>query len=229
MGVTCDDQELTWTGPQCTTGIIPSIDALGQGHVLEPYAMPGVGDLANPLDGEWTSAKIRMTQGQVCTLVNDVITWPDGIQTAVMSRTTNSLCILDYCDRPISAKLADGRLEWDDGDVWARPSELEEASWSRDGDNGQGQVAARIAAGELLYHGTVKAFYAEKKHGFIFCAAIREVTGRDVYVFEDVLMRGGAGPGDTVAFFVHWSARGQPQASTPLLRIACAASSGAYA
>jgi len=52
--------------------------------------------------------------------------------------------------------------------------------------------------------------------------------GQDVYAFENVLQRGGAGPGDTIAFFLHWSARGQPQASSPLVRLA-AGTEGTYA
>jgi len=90
------------------------------------------------------------------------------------------------------------------------------------GKDGKGKVESKIAAGEPVFSGTVKSFNVEKKHGYIVCETIGGTCGQDVYAFEDVLKRGFAGPGDTVAFFVHWSAKGQPQASSPLLRIAAA-------
>ena len=37
------------------------------------------------------------------------------------------------------------------------------------------------------------------------------VLSQDVYVFERVLQSGVAGPGDLVAFFIHWSNKGLPQ------------------
>lgn len=90
-------------------------------------------------------------------------------------------------------------------------------------DGGKGKVESKLAAGEPVYSGTVKSFNVDKKHGYIVSETIGSLSGQDVYAFEDVLKRGFAGPGDTVAFFVHWSAKGQPQASSPLLRIAAAA------
>ena len=38
----------------------------------------------------------------------------------------------------------------------------------------------------------------------------------------EVLQTAGAGPGDTLAFFIHWSAAGKPQASVPCIRVAAA-------
>merc|ERR1719222_1171445 len=86
---------------------------------------------------------------------------------------------------------------------------------------GKGKVEQKLASGEPVYSGTVKSYNVEKKHGYIVCEAIQAQCGQDVYAFEEVLSRGNAGPGDLVAFFVHWSAKGQPQASSPLLRLGC--------
>ncbi|CAK0860711.1 unnamed protein product [Prorocentrum cordatum] len=97
----------------------------------------------------------------------------------------------------------------------------------KDGKDGKGKVAMRIASGEPVFSGQIKSFNVEKKHGYIVCETIGAQCGQDVYAFEDVLKRGFAGPGDTVAFFVHWSAKGQPQASSPLLRIGAAEGSWA--
>lgn len=87
------------------------------------------------------------------------------------------------------------------------------------GDHKGGKAAQKMAAGERFYVGTVRLFNPEKKNGFIDCPDLRHQSGQDVYVFQDVLERGLAGPGDRVAFFVHWSSKGQPQASHPLLRL----------
>lgn len=98
--------------------------------------------------------------------------------------------------------------------------------WFKGGDKGdgkkgglKGKAATKIVAGETVYSGQIKSFSLEKKHGYIMCEAIYNICGQDVYAFQDVLERGRAGPGDTVAFFVHWSQRGQPQASSPLIRL----------
>lgn len=81
--------------------------------------------------------------------------------------------------------------------------------------------------GEPLCFGKVKSFQPDKKHGYVVCDSVFNESGQDVYVFQDVLAEGGAGVGDTIGFFVHWSAKGQPQASKPVVRLA--ASDGAYA
>merc|ERR1719188_507166 len=85
---------------------------------------------------------------------------------------------------------------------------------------GMGKAQFRLASGESIYHGVVKSFNVEKQYGFIVCDAIVEEGAQDVYATQDVLQEGYAGPGDTVAFFVHWTPKGQPQASAPLLRLA---------
>lgn len=84
-----------------------------------------------------------------------------------------------------------------------------------------GKAQAKLALGESVYHGVVKSFNVDKKHGYIVCEGVFNECAQDVYAFQDVLQEGFAGPGDTVAFFVHWSPKGQPQASAPLLRLAC--------
>jgi len=92
---------------------------------------------------------------------------------------------------------------------------------------GKGKISQRIASGEPICFGTVKSFQPEKKHGYVFCEQVFNNSGQDVYVFQDVLEKGMAGPGDLIAFFVHWSAKGQPQVSNPLLRLS--ASEGGFA
>mmetsp|Transcript_10562 Transcript_10562/g.23681 ORF Transcript_10562/g.23681 Transcript_10562/m.23681 type:complete len:460 (+) Transcript_10562:78-1457(+) len=91
----------------------------------------------------------------------------------------------------------------------------------KDKGKGKGKTEQRIASGEPVYFGEVKSFTLEKKSGMIICPGIAQQAGQDVYVFQQVLEDAGGQPGDTVAFFVHWSARGQPQASSPMIRIGC--------
>lgn len=98
------------------------------------------------------------------------------------------------------------------------------------GEKGKGKAQAKIAAGETVYWGVIKSFNPEKKSGFIDCPPLQQV----VYVYQDVLQQTAptpAGPGDRVAFFVHWSAKGQPQASRPLIKLKAGAGSedGSYA
>lgn len=89
--------------------------------------------------------------------------------------------------------------------------------------SGKSKCAMKLAAGEPIYHGQIKTYDVDRKRGYIVCQEVNCMTGGDVYVFENVLAESGAGPGDTVAFFLHWSASsGQPQASAPMIRIAAA-------
>jgi len=93
----------------------------------------------------------------------------------------------------------------------------------KDGKGGKGKGAMRIAAGEPCYFGKIKTYDVEKQRGFIVCEEVFNMCGSDVYCFEKVLAESGAGPGDSVAFFLHWSASsGQPQASAPMVRIGAA-------
>eukprot|EP00928_Gymnodinium_smaydae_P009920 TRINITY_DN1371_c0_g1_i1.p1 TRINITY_DN1371_c0_g1~~TRINITY_DN1371_c0_g1_i1.p1 ORF type:complete len:569 (+),score=110.55 TRINITY_DN1371_c0_g1_i1:56-1762(+) len=84
---------------------------------------------------------------------------------------------------------------------------------------GKGKGAAKIAMGEQVYSGPIKSYNAEKKHAYIVCEDIYSTYGDDVYAYETVLQEAGAGAGDVVAFFVHWSPKGQAQASSPIIRI----------
>lgn len=92
---------------------------------------------------------------------------------------------------------------------------------------GKGKAAQKVAMGEKPSSGQVRSFLAEKSCGFI--ANCLDAEGQDVYAYKDVLENGGAGPGDIVAFFIHWSAQGKPQASHPLCRIGCPEGSGQFA
>lgn len=68
---------------------------------------------------------------------------------------------------------------------------------------GKGKGAAKIAAGEQVYFGKIKTYDAEKQRGYIVCEEVWNMSGCDVYAFGKVLEQSMAGPGDTVAFFLH--------------------------
>jgi len=120
------------------------------------------------------------------------------------------------------------------GKSWGLDAGKGKGAWGG-GDGGKakgkgkkgGSFADKIAQGETLEVGQIKSFQPEKKHGYIVCESIYNQCGQDVYIFQDVMAQSMAGPGDTVAFFIHWSGRGQPQASNPVVRLAAA--DGAYA
>lgn len=91
--------------------------------------------------------------------------------------------------------------------------------------------ADRIQSGEPVHTGVVRSFNPDKKNGFIDCQSMQQY-GSSVYVFQDVLERAlpiKAGPGDRVAFFIHWSPKGQPQASSPLIKLKAGLEEGSYA
>eukprot|EP00439_Symbiodinium_sp_Y106_P041233 s629_g5.t1 len=125
----------------------------------------------------------------------------------------------------------------------SRPSSLPEAfagrkrgraSFEADAadDSPQGrdvrQAAQKRQAGEQVYWGLVRSYNPARRSGFIYCPDVKASCGQDVYVFENVLHSGVAGPGDVVAFFIHVSNKGLPQASHPMLRLRCFVD-GAYA
>eukprot|EP00434_Breviolum_minutum_P010788 symbB.v1.2.009516.t2/scaffold606.1/size182035/6 len=70
-----------------------------------------------------------------------------------------------------------------------------------------------------MYTGILKHFDAQRKCGYIYSLEA-DVGKLDIYVFKDLLERGKASVGDALAFPLHWSPKGQPQASSPLIRIA---------
>lgn len=90
------------------------------------------------------------------------------------------------------------------------------------------QAAQKRQAGEQVYWGLVKSYNPARRSGFIYCPDVKASCGQDVYVFENVLQSGVAGPGDVVAFFIHVSSKGLLQASHPMLRLRCFVD-GAYA
>eukprot|EP00931_Biecheleriopsis_adriatica_P006047 TRINITY_DN10750_c0_g1_i1.p1 TRINITY_DN10750_c0_g1~~TRINITY_DN10750_c0_g1_i1.p1 ORF type:complete len:707 (+),score=132.67 TRINITY_DN10750_c0_g1_i1:119-2122(+) len=78
-----------------------------------------------------------------------------------------------------------------------------------------------VEQNQKIYHGVLKHFDAHRKCGYIFSADAEPDIGRvDIYAFKDILEKGKASVGDTLAFPLHWSPKGQPQASSPLIRIA---------
>merc|ERR1740122_211626 len=70
-----------------------------------------------------------------------------------------------------------------------------------------------------MYSGVVKMLDLERSCGFIETPEMDFLTGQDVYVHKEVLEKARASVGDIVCFPVHWSAKGQPKASAPLLRL----------
>lgn len=85
---------------------------------------------------------------------------------------------------------------------------------------GKGKSASmRIANGDFAHYGYVREFDAARTRGLISCGTIHAMYGQEVYIHQQVLESAGAGVGDTVVFFLHWSRNGQIQASTPVLRI----------
>ncbi|CAE7354021.1 Hnrnpf [Symbiodinium natans] len=77
-----------------------------------------------------------------------------------------------------------------------------------------------VANTTKVYTGILKHFDAQRKCGYIHSPdAEADIGKQDIYAFRDVLERGKACVGDTLAFPLHWSPKGQPQASSPLIRI----------
>jgi len=132
-----------------------------------------------------------------------------------------------------------GGMDWNGGGGWDANAG---GMWGGNGmmDNmnakgGYGKISGGSGKGgkgkskgnKIVYVGEVKSFSPEKKHGYIVSERVAVEASQDVYAYQDVLQKGNAGPGDTVAFYLHWSAKGQPQASNPILRLA--SGDGGYA
>lgn len=96
------------------------------------------------------------------------------------------------------------------------------------GGGAKGQASMKRAKGEQVFAGIVKSFEPGRQSGFIDCPQTIQECGKETYVFQNILQSCCAGPGDTVAFFLHWSAKGLPQASHPMVRLK-AYSEGSYA
>lgn len=74
-------------------------------------AAPPVGE---PVDGSW-----QTNRGEICTIRNGLLIWPDGERMPVTQN--GQRYSLQFEDDKISATLVNNtHLEWDDGDVWAR-------------------------------------------------------------------------------------------------------------
>merc|ERR1712113_1189565 len=73
-----------------------------------------------------------------------------------------------------------------------------------DGYSTSQRALQKMNAGEEIYVGQIRTFIAEKNSGFIACEDMYNQQGTEVYAYRAVLESCGAGPGDTVAFFVHW-------------------------
>eukprot|EP00929_Paragymnodinium_shiwhaense_P042936 TRINITY_DN2213_c3_g1_i1.p1 TRINITY_DN2213_c3_g1~~TRINITY_DN2213_c3_g1_i1.p1 ORF type:complete len:353 (+),score=87.01 TRINITY_DN2213_c3_g1_i1:108-1166(+) len=81
------------------------------------------------------------------------------------------------------------------------------------------KAATKVAAGDKVYHGKFVRYSAERTSGFIWCKDIWDEHFQEVYVFKNVVEKSQCEVGDDLAFFVHWSGKGQPQASSPILRL----------
>merc|ERR1719313_2707707 len=81
------------------------------------------------------------------------------------------------------------------------------------------KAAHRQSKGEKVYNGILHYYSAERNAGRIYSKDAWEEHGQEVYAFKNALEECGAGVGDEIAFFLHWSARGQAQCSSPTLRL----------
>mmetsp|Transcript_54024 Transcript_54024/g.139612 ORF Transcript_54024/g.139612 Transcript_54024/m.139612 type:complete len:462 (-) Transcript_54024:210-1595(-) len=82
-----------------------------------------------------------------------------------------------------------------------------------------GKASQRIASGEPCHCGTLRSFFPDKNCGYIVSDEVYNQAGSEVYAFKKVLDGCGVGVGDLMIFFIHWSQRGQPQCSSPTLRL----------
>jgi len=90
------------------------------------------------------------------------------------------------------------------------------------GGKGNSKAGMKRAKGEKCYTGTLRYWNAEKNSGFIYCKEIMAEHGMEVYAYRNILEECNAGVGDDIAFFLHWSGKGQAQASSPALKTSSA-------
>lgn len=88
-------------------------------------------------------------------------------------------------------------------------------------DHQMGKRLTSPTSNQKLIVGVLKQYDAARKAGFILCEDA-ELDGQDIYAYKDVLERGNASVGDIVCFPLHWSPKGQPQASSPMIRLSAA-------
>eukprot|EP00927_Polykrikos_kofoidii_P071327 TRINITY_DN67602_c0_g1_i1.p1 TRINITY_DN67602_c0_g1~~TRINITY_DN67602_c0_g1_i1.p1 ORF type:complete len:507 (-),score=77.44 TRINITY_DN67602_c0_g1_i1:68-1504(-) len=99
---------------------------------------------------------------------------------------------------------------------------------SSDKGGGMPTVQAKFELGERMYDGQISKFDPIRRKGFIVSEAATAETGQEVYIHQEVMERAWSGPEDKIAFFVHWSSRGQAQASFPCVRLSTADGSFAH-
>eukprot|EP00929_Paragymnodinium_shiwhaense_P105831 TRINITY_DN708_c0_g1_i1.p1 TRINITY_DN708_c0_g1~~TRINITY_DN708_c0_g1_i1.p1 ORF type:complete len:323 (-),score=109.36 TRINITY_DN708_c0_g1_i1:151-1041(-) len=87
------------------------------------------------------------------------------------------------------------------------------------GGKGMSLAAKKVMQGEKVYSGKLQSFDVERNSGFIYSPELMQEAGQQVYAFRKVLEKSQCEVGDDVCFFLHWSERGQPQASTPMMRL----------
>eukprot|EP00929_Paragymnodinium_shiwhaense_P105836 TRINITY_DN708_c0_g2_i1.p1 TRINITY_DN708_c0_g2~~TRINITY_DN708_c0_g2_i1.p1 ORF type:complete len:301 (-),score=116.29 TRINITY_DN708_c0_g2_i1:272-1174(-) len=87
------------------------------------------------------------------------------------------------------------------------------------GGKGMSLAAKKVMQGERVYAGKLQYWDNDRNSGFIYCGEVMQEAGQQVYAFRKVLEKAQCDVGDDLAFFLHWSERGQPQASTPMLRL----------
>mmetsp|Transcript_52485 Transcript_52485/g.97159 ORF Transcript_52485/g.97159 Transcript_52485/m.97159 type:complete len:681 (-) Transcript_52485:138-2180(-) len=80
------------------------------------------------------------------------------------------------------------------------------------------KLAKKLANGEDLHQGIIRAYNFERRNGFITCDEVYKQSNCEVYAHHNVMDRAHAGPGDTCIFVVYWKNE-KPQAALPLLRV----------
>mmetsp|Transcript_43688 Transcript_43688/g.100835 ORF Transcript_43688/g.100835 Transcript_43688/m.100835 type:complete len:668 (+) Transcript_43688:141-2144(+) len=80
------------------------------------------------------------------------------------------------------------------------------------------KLAKKLANGEDLHQGIIRAYNFERRNGFICCDEVYKQSSCEVYAHHNVMDRAHAGPGDTCIFVVYWKNE-KPQAALPLLRV----------
>lgn len=93
------------------------------------------------------------------------------------------------------------------------------AQFGKGGAKGKGKAEWKIANGEQCFIGTLRCYNVEKQYGYIASNEVYSQCGTEVYAFSKVLQQAGTGVGDLLCFFLHWSAKGQAQCSSPVLRL----------
>mmetsp|Transcript_70565 Transcript_70565/g.181929 ORF Transcript_70565/g.181929 Transcript_70565/m.181929 type:complete len:511 (+) Transcript_70565:162-1694(+) len=78
------------------------------------------------------------------------------------------------------------------------------------------QLQGTQRLGEKMYEGRLKSFSPKDGYGFIACAALKSMYGRDVYIHKSKVPD-GASSGCSLQFTIGLNAKGQPQAQSASL------------